>query len=193
MNVPALGMSLSGGFIAPGVSGTGYDEFYPNLTWPAYANISGGYKAPEYDRCMTHVDHTGFLHSHLLGGCNSGGMSNYTSYKNATGCAVDNPGATPSWCRAHTVDYGLQQWYGNQSRKPVGLAVDGHIIWSPYKDDGTLYSACEVDQCNGLYVGGYYGFALTTFLPYNVGCFGGSNQAYNVAPQCTSNGRMCSA
>lgn len=37
VNKPAVGISLSGGFIAPGLSGEGFDMFYPNATWPAYA------------------------------------------------------------------------------------------------------------------------------------------------------------
>ena len=32
---------------------------------------------------------------------------------------------------------------------PIGLAKDGHIIYGPYRIDGTLWQTCDVDICNG--------------------------------------------
>ena len=142
--------------------------FYPNLTWPPVATLiagnNGEYKPPQFDSCMSHIDKTGFIHSHLLGGCNSGGDVSYAS-KDGEICKLTDT------CHTLVKEYALQKFSAARGRQPVGLAIDGHIIWGPYKDDGSLYNACETDLCNGLLVNGYYSYALTTFLPYNIGCF----------------------
>lgn len=58
---------------------------------------------------------------------------------------------------------------------PAGLAKDGHIIWGMYNSDGDLWTACDVDVCNGATIDGNYGYAMTTFHPYIVGCWGPGN------------------
>lgn len=65
---------------------------------------------------------------------------------------------------------------------PIGIAKDGHILWGPYKDDGTLWSDCDVDFCNGATINGAYGYASTSFFPYTVGCFGPATLAKGITP-----------
>jgi len=63
----------------------------------------------------------------------------------------------------------------------VGIAKDGWVIYGPIKkgknpSDVELYSACDVDICNGRKdvsdKGTIYSYKSTTFHPYLVGCFG---------------------
>lgn len=105
-DTPAVGLSLSGGFIAPGLSGDGWDMFYPNLTYPTLAAEiaadSGIFRPPQFDSCMSHIDHTGFIHSHVLPGCNAGGDKNYAS--NLTAVACQNNDTT---CRSNITKWAL--------------------------------------------------------------------------------------
>jgi len=177
---PAVGLSFAGGFIAPGLSGEGYDMFYPNFTWPPLAaeiaaSNTGTYKPPQFDSCMSHLDKTGFIHSHLLGGCNKGGDLDYAS-KQGEICKLTDI------CHTEVKEYALKKFSASRGRQPVGIAIDGHIIWGPYKEDGNLYTGCETDMCNGLYINGYYSYALTTWLPYNIGCFGGATLVKGISP-----------
>eukprot|EP00349_Pseudokeronopsis_sp_Brazil_P008630 CAMPEP_0202965436 /NCGR_PEP_ID=MMETSP1396-20130829/9412_1 /ASSEMBLY_ACC=CAM_ASM_000872 /TAXON_ID= /ORGANISM="Pseudokeronopsis sp., Strain Brazil" /LENGTH=121 /DNA_ID=CAMNT_0049688149 /DNA_START=685 /DNA_END=1050 /DNA_ORIENTATION=+ len=95
-------------------------------------------------------------------------------------------------CKTTPFDYALEYLDDYPSLTPMGIAKDGYIIWGPYKEDGTLWQSCDVDICNGAYVDGEnYGYALTTFHPYILGCFGpGSN--LTMSQECSSNARQCS-
>ena len=54
-----------------------------------------------------------------------------------------------------------------------GIALDGHVIYGPYNEDGELWSCEDLDVCNGFFLSdGAYGYASTTFYPYTVGCWG---------------------
>lgn len=62
---------------------------------------------------------------------------------------------------------------------PIGMAIDGHVIWGPYNIDQDLirsWDPCDLDICNGFRINGSYGYAATMFHPYLVGCWGPSNQ-----------------
>ena len=57
----------------------------------------------------------------------------------------------------------------------MGIAIDGHIIWGPFKGDGTYFVGKDVDICNGGYFDSgkqHYGYTTTEFWPYFVGCWG---------------------
>lgn len=60
----------------------------------------------------------------------------------------------------------------------------------PYKADGSTWSACEVDVCNGAYVDVNgdgtvdYVYVTTTFHPYTVSCFSRGDWP-SFTPQCT--------
>ena len=74
--------------------------------------------------------------------------------------------------------------------KVVGVAKDGHVIYGAVKSgsisnqNAELYTACELDGCNGLITTEtntdgetekVYTYRATTFHPYLVGCFGPSD------------------
>ena len=65
--------------------------------------------------------------------------------------------------------------YIDKGLKVVGISKDGHIMYGPLNVDNTLYTACELDACNGIYFGNYYAYISTLFHPYYMGCFGPSN------------------
>ena len=97
----------------------------------------------------------------------------------------------------------------NLSTELVGIAKDGRVIYGPIKSgdtalDAVLYSACDLDICNGLQssvVGNAdptlmnYSYRATKFHPYLVGCFGpGSNMDVALTGQyCTTNEKYCGA
>ena len=66
----------------------------------------------------------------------------------------------------------------------IGLALDGHRVLGPYNSDGELWSAEELDYCNGVYLSdGSYAYVSTTYAPYTVGCWGGNmNSAVKLVP-----------
>jgi len=63
-------------------------------------------------------------------------------------------------------------------------------MWGPYNDNGDEYSSCDIDICNGAWVGGTYGYVSTKFHPYIMSCWGpGSNSTK--AQTCSMNPRVC--
>jgi hypothetical protein len=94
-----------------------------------------------------------------------------TAIKKSTTCT------SVELCNSDLISYALSGFTGaNKKLIPIGLAKDGHIIYGPYKNDGTTFSDCDVDICNGAVINGRYGYASTTFHPYFMGCYGpGSN------------------
>ena len=40
--------------------------------------------------------------------------------------------------------------------KPIGLALDGHMILGPYKEDGSKWGCSQRDVCNGAFIGDQY-------------------------------------
>jgi len=68
---------------------------------------------------------------------------------------------------------------------PVGVAFDGHVIYSP--PTGTTVSG--LDLCNGKYdeVNREYKYFVTSHFPYWPGCFGPSSGDMSYSPSCTAN------
>merc|ERR1712146_12515 len=91
-------------------------------------------------------------------------------------------------CLAHPQAMGIFHYH---SASPcLAISKDGRPILGPYKQDGTSYSDCDVDACNGVELDGSYMYATTFFHPYIMGCYGkGSNPS--VSQQCSSNPRNC--
>lgn len=58
----------------------------------------------------------------------------------------------------------------------IGIAKDGHLIYGPFKSDGSLWQPCDVDICNGVIEGTSYNYVATLFFPYTVGCWGPGNK-----------------
>lgn len=62
---------------------------------------------------------------------------------------------------------------------PVGIALDGRIIYGPFKSPTSLWKPQDLDTCNGATINGGYGYALTSTAPFSPRCFGPQQQ-----PQC---------
>lgn len=135
------------------------DPLYP----AAYGTVTDTSSAKEsFDTCLGHPTPDGVYHYHVMAPCS------YNTYYGSTGSCSTNTS-----CNGKELTYGYGAY--PKSLTPVGLSKDGHIIWGPYKADGTLWDDCDVDVCNGADIDGYYGYAATTFHPYFVGCFGPGN------------------
>ena len=89
-----------------------------------------------------------------------------------TALATGDPTCTGT-CLTDKQAYLLAKWPSSKKTlTPIGIAKDGHIIWGPYKKNGKLWSAYELDVCNGAVIDGVYGYAATHFHPYVIGCWG---------------------
>lgn len=87
-----------------------------------------------------HPEFKGNLHYHMMSPCI---VEPETYGKNVGPCRPDTD------CGKNIVDWALGGYDNFKSLTPIGIAKDGHIIWGPYKDDGTVWSDCDVDMCNG--------------------------------------------
>ena len=85
--------------------------------------------------------------------------------------------------------------------RPIGLALDGHVIYGPYSNSGSLWSPCDVDICNGrlfydstgVFENAHYGYVATIFYPYLVSCFGPGSPNYGMKVGCSTNARYCAS
>ena len=60
----------------------------------------------------------------------------------------------------------------------IGLAIDGHQVLGPRKQDGELWTPDDLDLCHGINLAdGTYAYVSTVFEPYTVGCWGPSSSA----------------
>ena len=103
----------------------------------------------------------------------------------ATGCMADPPKYLMENARAgQTSHFVAGKW-----DVPIGLALDGHLIMGPYKEDGTTWG-CSRDVCNGAFIGDQYVYVGSDKYPYVVGCWGpGPDVLYQ--PGCTSAASAC--
>ena len=70
-------------------------------------------------------------------------------------------------------NFSLESLPKDQIESEIGLAIDGNRLLGPYNSDGELWTADELDKCNGLLLDdGSYAYVSTTFAPYTVGCWG---------------------
>lgn len=136
-----------------------------------------------------------------LGGLTTQGLYKYHSFSQCmTTSAFKSTLTTPTLCnsdntcKTNPLAFARANTDANfQTLKVVGIAKDGHQILGPFKQDGSLWQPCDVDICNGLTINGSYYYAMTSFYPYTVGCWGpvSSSNNYNLA--CTTNQRVCSS
>lgn len=83
--------------------------------------------------------------------------------------------------------------------RPIGLALDGHVIYGPFKNNGKFWNPCDVDVCNGRFFydetkdaeNTYYGYVATLFYPYILACFGPGSPNYGMQVGCSTNARYC--
>ena len=80
---------------------------------------------------------------------------------------------TDPLCKVSPPDYAFSYFTdAEKSTFPVGLAKDGRIMYSPFKNDQTTWNSCDVDFCNGRWFSNTYGYVMTDFFPYTTGCWG---------------------
>ena len=110
----------------------------------------------------------GAYHYHLASPC----VADSSIASTAGGCDQN------SACHSDVITY-TESYYSSYGANPTGIAADGSIIWAMYNSNGDLWTGCDVDVCNGLTIDGYYGYALTSFHPYHVGCWGPGSTVYS--------------
>lgn len=91
-------------------------------------------------------------------------------------------------CASNTAQYMVSDI--SKSLTPVGLALDGHVIYGPWKSNTNTWDDCDVDVCNGLTVNGDYAYAMTNFHPYTIGCWGPGNKSA-LRQSCSTNPKEC--
>lgn len=172
----AWGVSTTGVLIMNGISAEGVDPFYP----AQYGTVTDPDSVVEkVDWCLAHPQNQGIFHYHIASPCQ--GNNNFLSEDSSrTGQMTADVIALS------------QKGYSNlQYRSVYGISKDGRPIYTPYHTGGEMYTACQVDVCNGLEVNGYYSYVATYFHPYFIGCFGtGSNP--DMPQQCSTKPKSCS-
>ena len=77
------------------------------------------------------------------------------------------------------LDHIIESYVKKPYREVMGLSKDGRPIYSPLHGNGKVYSYCDVDVCNGMWIDGHYSYVSTMFHPYVIGCFGpGGNASF---------------
>lgn len=157
------GVAVDGGYIFGPLSNEDVDPFFPNY----YGSVTDLEAAKEHvDLCLMHPEATGNLHYHMMSPCI---LAPDTYGRNVSPCTDSTT------CGTDKVGWALGGYANYTSLTPIGIAKDGHVIWGPYKDDGTVWADCDVDMCGGAVIEGSYGYATTIFHPYFVGCWGRGN------------------
>lgn len=68
----------------------------------------------------------------------------------------------------------------------VGIAKDGHIIYGPYNKHGEQWECDDMDVCNGHWLeDGSYGYGMSSFFPYTIGCWGPAPRPALIAASCS--------
>jgi hypothetical protein len=96
-------------------------------------------------------------------------------------------------CNGHPEKDGEYHYHGpsdcidgvNKPNALIGYALDGFGIYSKYKEDGTLYTNADLDECHGttspiMWDGEMrtmYHYVMTEEYPFTVGCFKGQKAA----------------
>jgi hypothetical protein len=64
----------------------------------------------------------------------------------------------------------LDQYYTLNSTEIIGYSLKGYPIYTPFDNRGRLHD--NLDNCNGKYMNGKYGYYLSINFPYIIGCDG---------------------
>lgn len=167
----AWGLSTTGVMIYNGISAEGVDPFYPTL----YGGISD-LVTEKVDWCLAHPQAQGMFHYHAASTC----LADPTTFQNKKGKMDLDISDLINETYLVSLPY----------RSVYGIAKDGRPIYTPLKEDGRTYDACEVDVCNGKMIDGHYSYVSTLFHPYFMGCFGPGSKP-NVYQQCSTKPRLC--
>lgn len=163
------GVLFSGVPVSSVVGKDGVDPFNAPATWDDYSYSP-------VDQCGAYPNEDGNYESHFAPAC----YADETLESNVELISGED-----------TVPYVEAAYSRFGSQEPIGVAMDGHIIWGPLDSTGMAWNDCELDVCNGVFVDGWYGYASSYYFPYTVGCYGPGN--YNtLSPTCSSLVRSCS-
>lgn len=165
-----VGVTFTGVPIMQGITDDDVDPFYPNPNVPPFYQ-------DQVDACLGNVNSNHpFYHFYSFSPCMM--SSPQKSSSSGQSCA-SYPG-----CKTSTSTYMASSV--SKTPSPIGIALDGHAIYSPWKSTSSQWDQCDVDVCNGLTVNGVYGYATTTFHPYTVGCWGPGNKT-PLVQSCSTN------
>lgn len=122
------------------------------------------------DQCLTHPTPFSEYHYHMWSPCahKSNGWASTSvapdMCKDLEACRTDPIGfaVEKGWTDSGSYGYG----------DIVGLSKDGHLIYGPYKGDGSFWACSDHDICNGTFIEGNYVYVSTKNFPYILGCFG---------------------
>lgn len=166
-----VGIALNGVFIFTAISDYGLDPFFPK----AFGTKQNVQKVP-IDQCLGSTETDSTYRYYMYSPCMFDGVSLRAQAKL---CQVEGNyelcSKNPTWHALAYTPNPVKTIY------PIGLAKDGKVIYGPYKADGTLWGACDVDICNGRnFDSDHYGYVATMFFPYTVGCWGPGSRGANV-------------
>lgn len=154
------------------LSAENVDPFYPAV----YADVTNPDAVVEkVDNCLGHPQVQGVYHYHSASTC----IANKTYYENQTEPINQDIKTLMEFV-----------WLDKPYRSAIGVSKDGRPILSPYYNNGTAYTDCEVDVCNGITINGHYMYATTFFHPYFMGCYG-KGSSPELYQQCSTNPRLC--
>eukprot|EP00347_Sterkiella_histriomuscorum_P010578 403375740 len=98
-------------------------------------------------------------------------------------------------CWQNPVSYAFQNSLTANEFEVMGLIKDGNILYGLFEalfDENFSISEedpNQLDVCNGIFIGTQYAYAMTSYYPYQPGCFGPGN-IKKITPKCTSNLRL---
>eukprot|EP00347_Sterkiella_histriomuscorum_P010664 403375398 len=179
-----VGIALNGVLISNGLKGIEYptDPLYP-IKYGSFDKPMEAYET--FDECLTSIQDSnslGIHHYHILSPCL---ISSAWQAKQAISSCADS-----QTCLQSYKYYAKSDW-SPKRLMPIGLAKDGHPIYGPFNDRGSLWQPCEVDVCNGLFINNQYAYVSTMFHPYFIGCWGPTNKP-TLQQSCSANPRQCS-
>ena len=179
----AIGIAFNGVLIFPSVLADSKDPYYPRAETKAERALLTHVNP---DACLgtTHASDEQAYHYYTMSPCITPSIAQLYAFT-----CEDDPN-----CKENKVEYLTSNFSSSlQTILPVGLAKDGHIIYGPYRIDGSLWEPCDVDVCNGRFINGYYSYVMTTFHPYTVGCWGPGNnpQDSKLTNTCSNYPRQC--
>jgi len=149
----------------PNQAGINQDPFYPAIGSP-----------PTIDQCISHANP---YHYHSMSKCQKA-----PTYPVGP---IESCHAVPA-CNASVKDYMIDGMKQYSKLTPLGIALDGHIIYGPYDNKGNIVQ--DQDMCNGMVHDtiGNYGYFMSDTFPYGSGCWGPGPYPCFV-PNCTTNPR----
>ncbi|CDW91050.1 UNKNOWN [Stylonychia lemnae] len=176
-----VGIALNGVLLSSGFStlNMNVDPIFP-IEYDQVTNINDAKEMG--DTCLTSV-HNGnnYHHYHIISPCILD--SDLQAKSQQVACFMD------SGCSDNLIQYSKAQKL--KTLMPIGIAKDGHPIYGPYNSQGKLWQPCDVDICNGVFLGDQYAYVATMFHPYFIGCWGPGNKPM-LSQSCSANPRKCS-